>query len=183
MGMTQASTKRENVRVVRSTVFRAGNGPLAAARIALGLVFVWAFLDKTLGLGFATPSARAWVAGGSPTRGYLTSSVGPFAEAFRSMAGHPFVDALFMAGLLGVGAALLLGIGVRIAGISGIAMMALMYASHPPWALATSTHPVVDSHVLNATLLLLVALHGAGSGPIARWWSSIAITRRHPTLL
>ncbi|MFC3824299.1 hypothetical protein ACFOSO_37505, partial [Planomonospora venezuelensis] len=29
----------------------------AAARIALGWVFLWAFADKTFGLGFATPAA------------------------------------------------------------------------------------------------------------------------------
>ncbi|MEV4569763.1 hypothetical protein AB0K12_38895 [Nonomuraea sp. NPDC049419] len=43
----------------------------AAARIAIGWIFLWAFLDKTFGWGFATPSDRAWIAGGSPTTGFL----------------------------------------------------------------------------------------------------------------
>ena len=39
----------------------------AIARISLGWIFLWAFLDKTFGWGFATPANRAWIAGGSPT--------------------------------------------------------------------------------------------------------------------
>src|SRR5688572_13701049 len=39
---------------VRSTT--AAGYLLAGVRIALGWVFLWAFLDKTFGLGFATPS-------------------------------------------------------------------------------------------------------------------------------
>src|SRR5688572_9064984 len=40
---------------------------LAGVRLALGWVFLWAFLDKAFGLGFATSAARAWIDGGSPT--------------------------------------------------------------------------------------------------------------------
>ena len=32
------------------------------------LRFLWAFLDKAFGLGYATPSGNAWINGGSPTR-------------------------------------------------------------------------------------------------------------------
>ena len=34
---------------------------LAAARILLGIVFLWAYFDKLFGLGFATKAAKAWV--------------------------------------------------------------------------------------------------------------------------
>ncbi|MFC5822105.1 hypothetical protein ACFPUY_44090, partial [Nonomuraea harbinensis] len=37
----------------------------AIARISIGWVFLWAFLDKTFGWGFATPAERAWINGGS----------------------------------------------------------------------------------------------------------------------
>ncbi|WP_318272177.1 hypothetical protein [Microbispora triticiradicis] len=43
----------------------------AAARVAVGWVFLWAFLDKLFGWGFATPAAKAWINGGSPTTGFL----------------------------------------------------------------------------------------------------------------
>src|SRR6478736_6571419 len=72
---------------------------LAITRIALGLVFVWAFLDKTFGLSYSTPAARAWINGGSPTAGFLSHvKVGPFAGVFRAIGGNPVVDWLFMIG-------------------------------------------------------------------------------------
>jgi thiosulfate dehydrogenase (quinone) large subunit len=44
----------------------------AALRLSLGWVFLWAFLDKTFGLGYATESRDAWIDGGSPTFGFLS---------------------------------------------------------------------------------------------------------------
>ena len=74
---------------------------LAVLRIATGLIFLWAFLDKLFGLGYATPSAKAWIAGGSPTKGFLSSvDVGPFTTAFHAIAGTWWADWLFMLGLL-----------------------------------------------------------------------------------
>ena len=59
---------------------RAGAGHvLALLRLAVGSVFLWAFADKLLALGFATGreddgtvdvlGPAAWINGGSPTRG------------------------------------------------------------------------------------------------------------------
>ncbi|KAB8181519.1 hypothetical protein FH608_051010 [Nonomuraea phyllanthi] len=76
----------------------------AVARISIGWIFLWAFLDKTFGWGFATPAAKAWINGGSPTTGFLKGTgehaLGGF---FGSLAGQAWVDWLFMAGLLGIG--------------------------------------------------------------------------------
>ena len=47
---------------------------MAATRLALGWVFLWAFLDKTFGLGHETPSDGAWINGGSPTEGFLANA-------------------------------------------------------------------------------------------------------------
>src|SRR3989344_6173071 len=78
-------------------------------RLVMAFIFLWAFFDKLLGLGFATPGERAWVNGGSPTTGFLSNAVqGPFADIFRSLAGVGIVDWLFMLGLLFVGMTLLL---------------------------------------------------------------------------
>jgi thiosulfate dehydrogenase [quinone] large subunit len=67
---------------------------------------LWAFVDKTFGLGFATLAERAWVNGGSPTSGFLKMGVNPdspFKDVFTSLAGQAWVDWAFMLGLLGVG--------------------------------------------------------------------------------
>src|SRR5215203_3884690 len=85
---------------------------LAVLRVATGFVFLWAFLDKTFGLGYATPSAKAWINGGSPTKGFLSGvAVGPFESTFHAWAGTTWANWLFMIGLLAIGVALILGIG------------------------------------------------------------------------
>ena len=77
---------------------------LAVFRVALGFVFLWAFLDKTFGFGYATSSAKAWINGGSPTKGFLSRvAVGPFESIFHDWAGAVWADWLFMLGLLGWG--------------------------------------------------------------------------------
>ncbi|MEK6976492.1 MAG: hypothetical protein AABY18_09145 [Candidatus Thermoplasmatota archaeon] len=147
---------------------------LAAARIALGLIFLWAFLDKLLGLKYTTPPANAWTDGGEPTRGYLGSSYGPLENVFQDMAGNGLVDFLFMMGLLAVGVTLTLGIATRLGGWSGVAMVLLMYASHPtPWAEPNGTHPFLDSHIVEATMLALIALTTSGhTWGMGAWWNA-----------
>ena len=54
---------------------------LAVARIVIGFTFLWAFVDKLFGLGFATPSARAWINGGTPAQGFIKGIDGPFHDA------------------------------------------------------------------------------------------------------
>ncbi len=44
---------------------------VAVLRIAFGLTFLWAFVDKLFGLGYATPAGKGWIDGGDPTAGFL----------------------------------------------------------------------------------------------------------------
>ncbi|MEV4805364.1 DoxX family protein [Nonomuraea sp. NPDC049421] len=131
----------------------------AAARISIGWIFLWAFLDKTFGFGFATPAAKAWINGGSPTTGFLKgtgeNTLGGF---FSALAGQIWVDWLFMAGLAGVGLALVLGVGTRIAAGAGTAMLLLMWAAELP----LTTNPFMDDHIIYSIVLIGLALAGAG---------------------
>ncbi|RXR26451.1 hypothetical protein EQW78_17335 [Oerskovia turbata] len=138
----------------------AARGALAVLRIAISLVFLWPVLDKTLGLGYATPSERAWLNGGSPTTGYLSSLEGPLAETFGALAG-PATDWLFMLGMGLTGLALLLGVGTRVAAVSGTLLMALLWVTTWPVA-AGSNNPVVEDHVVTALVVIVVALTRAG---------------------
>ena len=144
-------------RVVTSA---AARGALAVLRIAISFVFLWPVLDKTLGLGYATPSERAWLNGGSPTTGYLSSLEGPLSGPFVEMAG-PATDWLFMLGMGLTGLALLLGVGTRVAAVSGTLLMALLWVTTWPLA-AGSNNPVVDDHVVTALVVIVVALTRAG---------------------
>lgn len=185
MGATSYAVKQPVKTNVREAVESGGpfRWVLGAMRIALGGIFFWAFLDKLFGLNFTTKAASAWINGGSPTKGYLSSSVGPFAGFFKSIAGDPITNALFMLGLGAVGAALLLGVGVRVAGYAGALMLAMMYASHVPWAVSPSTNPVIDSHVVYALALVGFAHAGAGRTlGLGHWWSRTALVRRFPVL-
>ena len=139
---------------------------LAALRVAVGFLFLWAFLDKTFGLNYATPSAKAWIHGGSPTSGFLKGvAVGPFQSAFRAIAGAQWADWLFMLGLLGIGVALIAGVAVRIAATSGVLMLAGMWLATYPlaqWdstgAATSSTNPLVDEHLVDSLVLIVLAL-------------------------
>lgn len=139
---------------------------LGVVRLMLGLVFLWAFLDKLFGLSFTTPPERSVLAGGSPTTGFLTHAVpegNPFTGVWSFFVGlNPLTDILFMAGLLGIGLALTLGIGMRVATVSGVAMYALMYfAEFPPANIGGATNPLLDDHLINAVLLIAMCLLGA----------------------
>jgi len=146
---------------------------LGALRIILGFTFLWAGLDKLLGLGYSTPSDRSWLHGGSPTKGYLSSSFGPLASMYHAMAGHPVVDTLFMVGLFGVGIALTFGVATRLGGWGGFAMVLLMYSSHPiPWGPHTS-NPILDDHITEAAALMLLACTACGEVlGLGTWWRS-----------
>lgn len=148
-------------------------------RFLLGAMLLWAFLDKLLGLGYPTPAGRSWLAGASPTAGFLDRTAGPAAGAFQALSGHPAVDALFMMGLLLIGASLLLGIGLRVAGWSGALLFGLMWAASMPGPM----NPLLDQHLVYAVLLLGMTTTRAGeTWGLGRWWARQPLVRRHPFL-
>jgi thiosulfate dehydrogenase [quinone] large subunit len=152
----------------------------AATRISLGWVFLWAFLDKTFGLGFATKAGKGWIDGGHPTEGFLTHAAkGPFKGFFNDLAGYAVVDWLFMVGLLGIGVALILGIGMRIAAVSGVTMLTLMWAAE----LQPANNPFMDDHIVYGLVLVFLALSYAGRTlGLGRRWERLAIVQRLPFL-
>lgn len=151
----------------------------AAARIALGFTFFWAFIDKLFGLGFSTPVERAWINGGNPTFGFLSNATGPFADFYHAIAGDLWVNVLFMGGLALIGLALLSGIGMRVAAVSGTILMLLMYGASLP----LETNPILDEHIIYAIVLIGLALSGAGRTlGLGQWWSKLAAVRKYPVL-
>lgn len=127
---------------------------LSVLRIALSFVFLWAFFDKTFGLGFTTTVEKAWINGGSPTYGFLTMGTkGPFAEFFQGLAGMQVTDWLFMAGLLGIGISLLLNKYIKLGAYAGALMMLLMYLA----ALFPENNPIIDDHIIYALVLVFLA--------------------------
>lgn len=175
-GEDAASPSRESPAGQSSAV----NYVWAVLRISLGWIFLWAFLDKTFGLGVATESENAWVDGGSPTEGYLSFATrGPLKGWFDWMAGDAWADWLFMVGLLGIGIALILGIGMRLAAATGAALLVLMWAA----SLWPENNPFLDDHLIYAIALVVLALvHAGDTWGLGRWWNRQPLVRQHPIL-
>jgi thiosulfate dehydrogenase [quinone] large subunit len=130
---------------------KKGDKFLAATRISLGLIFLWAFFDKLFGLGFATAKEAAVINGGSPTLGFLQfGTKGPLAGIFKAMAGSLTVDILFMAGLFFIGLFLILGIMKKTITILGTILMVLMWAA----TLLPEHNPFLDEHIIYGLILL-----------------------------
>src|SRR5690554_1581179 len=99
-------------RTNKNNISHTGRRIWAMLRIGLGFIFLWAFLDKLIGLGFSTcrspetnevmiQCSKSWLGGGSPTEGFLLhGTYGPLAQFYQGLAGNPAIDALFMVGLL-----------------------------------------------------------------------------------
>ncbi|MBB5481749.1 thiosulfate dehydrogenase [quinone] large subunit [Micromonospora parathelypteridis] len=153
---------------------------LAGIRLALGWIFLWAFVDKVFGLGMATESKGAWINGGSPTKGFLTFGVtGPFTDVYTGIAGAAWADWLFMAGLAGIGAALLLGVAMRVAAVAGGLLLVLMWTA----VLPPENNPFVDDHLIYAAVLAVLALVNAGdTWGLGRVWARLPIVHRLPWL-
>lgn len=147
---------------------------LGVVRIMIGFYFFWAFIDKLFGLGFATPAERAWIAGGSPTTGFLMGSVeggNPFAGIWEVLIANPTLpNILFMVGLLAIGVCYILGIGMNVASISGAAMYFFMYLA----AFPMTTNPLFDDHLIFA--VLMIGLMGIAAGDylgLGRTWRRV----------
>ena len=160
---------------------------LAVARIVIGFTFLWAFLDKLFGFGFATPSSRAWINGGTPAQGFIKGIDGPFHDVFQIVA-NPVGDWLFMAGLLGIGVAMIAGAGLRIAAVAGTLLMLFMFMAEWPAAttivdgkvVSGSTNPIVDSHWHEALLLIISAVTLAGdTWGLGKWWGNLNVVKNH----
>src|SRR3954447_1592872 len=149
-------------------------------RLSLGWVFLWAFLDKTFGLGHETVSKDAWVNGGSPTFGFLKfGAVGPFKDFYNSIAGQTWADWLFMLGLLGIGLALVLGVLVNLAAGAGTLMLVMMWSV----VLPPANNLFMDDHLIYAGTLVLLALLGAGRWlGLGAFWEKLPLVKRSPIL-
>ena len=171
-------------------------------RLMMGWTFLWAFLDKAFGLGFATGrdaetgaivfnGADAWINGGSPTVGVLGFALkGPFKDFYQSVTGFQmgaagptvsaWVDWVFMLSMLLIGAALMLGIFTKIAAIGGAAWMVIFYTATAIWP---DNNPFVDEHLVYLVVLIGIAFVGAGRYlGFGKAWGRVGFVKRHPIL-
>jgi thiosulfate dehydrogenase [quinone] large subunit len=95
---------------------------------------------------------------------------------YHSMSGQTWADWLFMAGLLGIGLALVLGVGMRIAAAAGSLLLVLMWSAELPLA----NNPFLDEHLVYAMVLVALALAGAGRTlGLGRQWERLSFVQRN----
>jgi thiosulfate dehydrogenase [quinone] large subunit len=161
-------------------------------RIAMGWTFLWAFLDKAFSLGFATGrnpdtgaidffGKAAWIHGGSPTDGALTFALrGPFKSLYGGLIGQTWIEWVYMASMLLIGAALILGIGTRLAALGGIAWLGIFYTATAIWP---DNNPSLDEHLVYIIVLAGIAYVGAGRYlGLQRYWERMSLVKRFPIL-
>ena len=165
----QAKTATWETDIVRSKPARI---TLAVLRIVIGWYFLWAFIDKIFGFGFLTAAGKGMIDGGAPAQGFLTHTVGPFAGIFTAIAA-PWVDYVFMFGLLAIGLALISGCGLKITAVAAVLLLGLMYLAEFPLGADAGiyTNPLVDDHWFQALAILVFWFTRAGDTfGLGRWW-------------
>jgi thiosulfate dehydrogenase [quinone] large subunit len=165
---------------------------LGILRIAMGFVFLWPFLDKMFGLGFSTTPENSWLAGASPTKGFLqlygVNQNSPFAFLFSDALGNMYqlVDIVYMAMLLFAGVGLMTGIFVRLSSLSTIIFMASIYLSawiiNPAEGVAVF-NPLIDDHIIYIIILALFLIIPVGNYlGFGKKWSSFSFVEKYPIL-
>jgi thiosulfate dehydrogenase [quinone] large subunit len=185
----------------RIRIPRGGAVTVALMRIALGLVYLWAFVSQAFGITytnqaqpppdapagtkatyewtFGYDSSKGWITSGfdySPTEAYVQNNLhGPLAFIPQNLP-TGVDDFMWMVALAGLGIALTFGIFANVAGWGGFLMNILLWLStFPP-----STNPLIDAeHVTFAlAILLFMWLQASNYWGVGRWW------RAHtPTIL
>ena len=177
----------------------AANYVWGALRLLIGFEFLWAFLDKTWGLGFATERADAWVNGGSPASGAVMFALqGPFQGFYETITGGQamvfgpdgvpaggapvatWVDWVYMLSMLLIGLGLVTGVMTRLAAIGGIVWMTIFYTATAIWP---EHNPFIDDHVVYAVVLAGIAYVGAGRYyGLGEYWERLPLVKRFPIL-
>lgn len=143
---------------------------IALLRVVVGIIFIWAGLDKLLGsgpTGFSAAGFLVHATGGSLGWPFVTGAADPNTiynpthQFWVSLAGNAtamtIVNFLVVAGELGVGISLILGLFTRFGALMGALMMLLFFFAG--WGFSNG---VVEEHL--TYMVVLLALAGLGAG-------------------
>ncbi|HLX34735.1 MAG TPA: DoxX family protein [Candidatus Limnocylindrales bacterium] len=133
---------------------------LAIIRIALGSGFLFAGLDKLMdfagtGKPFTAAGFLQFATGGAWLGSDPKAIVNPTHDFWVSLGTNPglinVINVLVVAGEIGIGIALILGLFTRFAGVAGFVMMTLFYIAN--WSFATG--PFNEQFMYGITALYL----------------------------
>jgi thiosulfate dehydrogenase [quinone] large subunit len=144
---------------------------VAIGRIVIGIVFLWAGLEKIIGEGLGTWSARGFVefaTGGTLGWPFITGEVAegtiynPTHDFWVGLAGNEtamtIIGFLVPLGQLGIGIALILGLLTRFGAAMGTLMMLIFFVA--AWDFQ---YGIVNQHLTYAVVTLGLGIIGAGN--------------------
>ena len=77
-------------------------------------------------------------------------------------------------------AAMIAGAGLRIAAVSGTLLMIFMYLAEWPFFVQGNTNPFLDSHWIEALLLIIAAVTLAGdTWGVGKWWGGLDLVKKN----
>ena len=84
-----------------------------------------------------------------------------------------------MLGLLAIGLALTLGIGMRIAAAAGVVLYVMMWTV----VLPPENNPVIDEHILGAiSMVVLAAFYAGDTWGLGKRWAATKLVKDAPVL-
>lgn len=144
---------------------------VAIGRIVIGIIFLWAGLEKIIGEGLGTWSAKGFLefaTGGSLGWPFVTGEVAegtvfnPTHDFWVGLAGNEtamtVIGFLVPLGQLGIGIALILGLLTRFGGAMGALMMLFFFVA--AWDFQFG---IVNQHLTYAVVTLGLGIVGAGN--------------------
>ena len=159
----------------------------AVLRVVVGIIFLWAGLEKAVGAGLGTWSAEGFLkfgttgtlgwpfVSGEPAEGTVFNPTHGF---WVALANDPtaltIIDYLVPLGQIGIGISLVLGLLTRFGAAMGTLMMAFFFVA--AWEFQFG---IVNQHLTYAVVLLTIAGLGAGRyygldaivGPLVPRWA------------
>jgi thiosulfate dehydrogenase (quinone) large subunit len=145
---------------------------LVLMRLSIGWLFFYAGITKVLNPNW---SAAGYLKGAKTFTGFYNWLASP--EII------PFTNFFNEWGLTLIGAALILGVAVRLSSVLGAGMMILYYFPILTFPKVGTNAFLVDDHIIYALLLLFLGAVGAGRYfGLEEWCSNLPICRRYPKL-
>lgn len=171
---------------------------VAVGRIIIGIIFLWAGLEKLVGttgfsasgfLAHGTSGTLGWPFVGADAKGPFNPTTDFWVGLSKNSPAMTLVNILVVWGELGIGVSLVLGLFTRFGAAMGTLMMLLFFLAAWDWAFG-----IVNQHLTYAVVTFGLAVVGAGNyfgldavfGPQApewfRWWfmSGDSVRERMP---
>jgi thiosulfate dehydrogenase [quinone] large subunit len=143
---------------------------VAVGRIVIGIIFLWAGLDKLIGSGpdgfsaagflqFGTSGTLGWpFVSGEVAQGTVFNPTHGFWAGLATSGAMPVINFLVVAGELGIGIGLILGLLTRFSAAMGTLMMLLFFLA--AWEFEFG---IVNQHLTYAVVTFGLAIVGAGN--------------------